>query len=228
MKYTIIKKYNGWTINDDTISYNPELRKYHYKRYKLFRKLNMGIIMDVESWYSVTPEEVITQIIDKIMDRVDKKYPVLCGFCGVGGDVIPLLESGYKVVAIDSSYNKIKYLKVNKQIYLKQKGFLKTIVDDYYKFIPEDKYSFGIITPPWGGINYKEEKSFNLEKINFQNLFNRTKEIVKNFVILLPRNCDKKELQDFCGECEIEDLLFENRVIAIGLFYGNMFLKPKI
>ena len=46
------------------------LKRYWQKRYYLFSKFDRGILIDDESWYSVTPEPMAKYIAQKISDRV--------------------------------------------------------------------------------------------------------------------------------------------------------------
>lgn len=46
------------------------LKRYWQKRYYLFSKFDRGILIDDESWYSVTPEPMAKYIAQKISERV--------------------------------------------------------------------------------------------------------------------------------------------------------------
>ena len=62
----------------------PSLQKYWAQRYSLFSKFDNGIIMDQESWYSVTPEK----IAQHIAKRCTSNDVVIDAFCGAGGNAI--------------------------------------------------------------------------------------------------------------------------------------------
>jgi len=44
----------------------PHLKKFWQKRYFLFSKFDRGVMIDDESWYSVTPEPMAKHIAKKI------------------------------------------------------------------------------------------------------------------------------------------------------------------
>ena len=49
---------------------DSELRKFWPKRYYLFSKFDRGVLIDDESWYSVTPEPMAKHIAAKISERL--------------------------------------------------------------------------------------------------------------------------------------------------------------
>lgn len=65
------------------IKENPKLRKYWQRRFSLFSKFDMGIKLDEESWYSVTPEIVAKHTAERCKTDI-----ILDGFCGAGGNAI--------------------------------------------------------------------------------------------------------------------------------------------
>jgi hypothetical protein len=60
----------------------PEI-KFWYQRYYYYKKFDEGIRMDLECWWSVTPEEIAIYTADLIKGKT-----VIDGFCGSGGNVI--------------------------------------------------------------------------------------------------------------------------------------------
>ena len=86
------------------------LKKYWQKRYYLFSKFDRGILIDDESWYSVTPEPMAKYIAQKISDRVScfqengnlsGQANVLDAFCGVGGNLIQFSKKCGFCVGVD-------------------------------------------------------------------------------------------------------------------------------
>lgn len=61
----------------------PDLLKFWYQRYSLFSKFDLGIRLDRESWFSVTPEKVAEHLAERC--RCDL---IVDGFCGAGGNTI--------------------------------------------------------------------------------------------------------------------------------------------
>ena len=60
-----------------------KLKKYWNKRHLLWQRYDEGILMDEESWYSVTPESVARSIAERCRCEL-----IVDGFCGVGGNTI--------------------------------------------------------------------------------------------------------------------------------------------
>ena len=52
-------------------------------RYNLFSRFDEGIELDVESWFSVTPEAIAQHIAERCRCDV-----IIDAFCGVGGNAI--------------------------------------------------------------------------------------------------------------------------------------------
>ena len=61
----------------------PELEKYWKQRYRFFTKFDDGILLDNESWFSVTPEAIATHIAERCQCDI-----IIDAFCGVGGNTI--------------------------------------------------------------------------------------------------------------------------------------------
>jgi len=58
--------------------------KYLYQRYRLFERFDDGIVLDEESWFSVTPEKIARHIAERCLDG----SVVLDPFVGAGGNAI--------------------------------------------------------------------------------------------------------------------------------------------
>lgn len=62
----------------------PLVKKYWLQRYDLFSRYDVGIKLDEEGWFSVTPEEVAIHQAS----RCAGAPVVIDGFAGVGGNAI--------------------------------------------------------------------------------------------------------------------------------------------
>jgi trimethylguanosine synthase len=98
--------------------------KFWAQRKRLFHKYDEGIVLDKESWYSVTPEVIATHIARRIGNmkhnaKFNTSLIVLDPFCGVGGNAIALArnENISLVVCCDIDENKLKYAAHNASIY---------------------------------------------------------------------------------------------------------------
>ena len=66
---------------------DAQLKKFWKKRYYLFSKFDRGILIDDESWYSVTPEPMAKHIANRVFEHCGSAN-VLDAFSGVGGNAI--------------------------------------------------------------------------------------------------------------------------------------------
>lgn len=110
--------------------------------------------MDLESWYSVTPEAIAKQIAARAKCKL-----VVDGFCGAGGNSIQFAMTCDKVIAIDKDPNKIKLARSNAKIYgVAEK--IEFVCADFLAWMAglttAQTASIDVIflSPPWGGINY--------------------------------------------------------------------------
>ena len=133
-------------------------RKYWDQRYRLFKKFDMGIQLDQESWFSITPEVVGVYLARKVRNRRAKLakaggVPLFLGtvvdaFSGCGGCAIPLAtlsladddvvpqggdgdrSAGREgVLAIDSDQSKLLRLEHNAAIYQADRRIQVTCCD---------------------------------------------------------------------------------------------------
>ncbi|KAL3069291.1 hypothetical protein niasHS_018016 [Heterodera schachtii] len=89
--------------------------KYWYQRNRFFSKLNNGILMDREGWFSVTPERVARHVADRVVLLRD--CTVLDAFTGVGGNAIQFALRGAYVIAVDIDPVKLRCARQNARIY---------------------------------------------------------------------------------------------------------------
>uniref|UniRef100_A0A8R1Y3T9 Trimethylguanosine synthase n=1 Tax=Onchocerca volvulus TaxID=6282 RepID=A0A8R1Y3T9_ONCVO len=98
-----------------TFADDKDMPKYYNQRFRLFSKLNEGILMDREGWYSVTPERIAAHIADRLV--IMKDTVVLDGFAGVGGNCIQFALKGAYVIALDMDPVRLRCAKRNAEIY---------------------------------------------------------------------------------------------------------------
>ncbi|KAK6012976.1 RNA cap guanine-N2 methyltransferase [Ostertagia ostertagi] len=113
---------------------DKEIIKYWYQRYRLFSKLDKGILMDREGWFSVTPERIAEHIADRMVRRPN--VLIVDAFAGVGGNSIQLAMKGALVIAIDLDPVRLKCARENAK------------VDAVF------------LSPPWGGPSYLKLKDY--------------------------------------------------------------------
>ena len=86
--------------------------RYWHRRYSLFSLFDLGIQMDEESFYSVTPEVLAKHHAARCARKV-----VLDACCGVGGNTIQFALVCEKVVGVDCDMDKIEMARANAEIY---------------------------------------------------------------------------------------------------------------
>ncbi|EFP86031.2 uncharacterized protein PGTG_11987 [Puccinia graminis f. sp. tritici CRL 75-36-700-3] len=202
----------------------PSMEKYWAQRKRLFWKFDEGIKMDLESWYSVTPEAIAKQIATRAKCKL-----VVDGFCGAGGNSIQFAMTCDKVIAIDKDPNKIKLARSNAKIYgVAEK--IEFVCADFLAWMAglttAQTASIDVIflSPPWGGINYlnspeaaaEEEEDGTIQKkgnkkkpdkrrqhyyklkelapIDGHELFKRARQITERIIYYLPRHTDLHDL----------------------------------
>ncbi|XP_022251334.1 uncharacterized protein LOC106467438 isoform X1 [Limulus polyphemus] len=151
------KRYNQEDFQiPQEIQATPELSKYWAQRYRIFSRFDEGIRLDYESWFSVTPEKIAHHIAKRCACDV-----IIDAFCGAGGNAIQFAFTCQKVIAIDIDPGKVALAQHNAAVY----GVLDKIefvVGDYFHLIPTFKADVIFLSPPWGGPEYLETKTYDL------------------------------------------------------------------
>ena len=111
----IIDKYSK---RNGTLEFRTYLKRtkaifiHHHFRYNLFSRFDDGVELDVESWFSVTPEAIAQHIAERCRCDV-----IIDAFCGVGGNAIQFAQTCNHVIAIDIDPEKIRLARHNAKIY---------------------------------------------------------------------------------------------------------------
>ena len=200
----------------------PSYVKYWAQRYRLFSKYNEGIILDVEGWYSVTPELIAAHIAARIWNSIlsspipsvpkkrrrkehvahltSEKAPgmVLDAFCGPGGNAIQFALAappGGIVFAVDIDPNKIHMAKHNASIYGAQHR-IEFIIGDSLRVTSRFRVDAIYLAPPWGGPNYIQSETYQLSSLpeGGEVIYRTFADISPNIAITLPKNSDQSQL----------------------------------
>uniref|UniRef100_A0A914MWE6 Trimethylguanosine synthase n=1 Tax=Meloidogyne incognita TaxID=6306 RepID=A0A914MWE6_MELIC len=195
---------------------DKEMMKYWFQRYRYFTKLDEGILLDREAWFSVTPEMLAQHVADRLVRIRD--CIILDAFAGSGGNSIQFALKGAFVYAIDLDPVKLRCSARNAQIY-GARDRINFICGNFFhicksligarKYKEENKivkssypyttdlYPFAIdavyLSPPWGGPSYAKsgKEEFDLQKditLDGVKIFNYAKKISQNVVYFLPKN----------------------------------------
>lgn len=208
------------------IANDRTLYKYWCKRFSLFSLFDLGIKLDRESWFSVTPEKVAIYTAMRCQCDV-----IVDAFCGAGGNTIQFAKTCQKVIAIDIDEKKIEMAKHNASIY-GVADRIEFIVGDYFELASTLKADVVFLSPPWGGPQYLKEDVYDIEKsllpLPGSELMAYTRQITSNIAIYLPRNTNTFQLAKLAGpgnSVEVEQGFLDRKLIAITAFYGNLLKK---
>ena len=203
--------------------YLPEI-SFFYKRYYYYSKYDKGIKMDYESWYSVTPESIA-----KYIALLTRGKTIIDGFCGSGGNVIQFSKYGKKVYAIDIDKNKIDICKNNCNVYECENN-IEFILDDYLNMKGKIKADFVFLSPPWGGLKYKNSNVYSIKKFMHPNIIDIIRvslNVAKYILFYVPRNLDLNELIDLVSfvKNEIESNSGNKLTFDVRILYSNQKIK---
>ena len=184
-----------------SLKFSAPNNKFWLQRYYYFSKFDKGIIMDKESWYSVTPEEIA-----KYIAKLIKGKTIIDGFCGCGGNVIQFSKYCSKVYAIDISKTKLDMCKNNCKVYHCENN-ITFIHSDFLKMKNKIKADYIFLSPPWGGTKYKSYKVYSIKKFMYPDITEIIRvsiNVAKNILFFLPRNLDLDELFNLCSSVKNE------------------------
>ncbi|GAV03334.1 hypothetical protein RvY_13775 [Ramazzottius varieornatus] len=200
---------------------NKKMWKYWFQRYRLFSKYDEGILMDEESWFSVTPERIAEHIAQRCQCDL-----IVDGFCGVGGNAIQFAMTCERVIAIDIDPVKIEYAKHNAKIYGVEDR-IEFITGDFFKVAETLTADAVFLSPPWGGPQYADQQSFDLQKmeVNGFRIFEAAKRITGNIAYFLPRNASVEQLASLAGpggKMELEQNFLNKKLKTIVAYFGDL------
>ncbi|KAB0796146.1 hypothetical protein PPYR_10207 [Photinus pyralis] len=204
------------------IAENPKLRKFWQRRYTLFSKFDEGIRLDEESWFSVTPELIAKNTARRLRCDV-----VIDAFCGAGGNTIQLAQTCNRVIAIDIDVNKINFAKHNAEIY-KVADRIEFIVGDFFQLAKSLKGDVVFLSPPWGGPEYLNRSTYDLEYLQprpLTALMEAVRKVTQNVCLFLPRNCNTYQLITAAGpggRVELEQNFLNKKLVALTAYFGNL------
>lgn len=97
------------------------------------------------------------------------------------------------MIAIDIDPNKIENARHNARIYGVEDR-IEFIIGDFMKLAPSLVADVVFLSPPWGGLDYKKQKVFDLESIlpfvGGKGVFEAARKITDHVAYYLPKNSD--------------------------------------
>lgn len=210
---------------------NCKLAKYYEQRYRLFSRFDEGIMLDEESWYSVTPEPIARHIAERCIAKDSTGTIVIDAFCGAGGNTIQFaaVSPHVRVIAIDIDPDKIALAQNNAAVYGVEDR-IEFIVGDYMQLAATGRLKADVVflSPPWGGPEYLTLEKYTMDMMtpNGREIFEVTRDhITDSIAFFLPRNVDVDHLAELAGpdgQVEIEQNMLNNKVKTVTAYFGQL------
>lgn len=216
------------------VAISRKMKKYYNRRYLLYSRFDDGILLDNESWFSVTPEKTAKHIANEIYEKMGfrQDLTILDAFCGSGGNTIQFCKYFDNVISCDIDFVKLNCAQNNSHIY-KTEDNVRFIVQDFFSLHKtlndETKIDVIFLSPPWGGINYFQSKQADISEFPldcfkiFLYCINELK--CKNIVYFLPRNTNLEQILFMAGpggKCKIEQNFLDHKLVALTAYYGDL------
>lgn len=203
--------------------------KYWHQRYALFSKFDDGIVLDVEGWYSVTPEAIAMHHAQRCSSSI-----IVDAFTGCGGNAIQFAFTCDHVIAVDIDPIKIDLARRNATIYGVDNK-IEFVVGDFLKLAPKLKADVVFMSPPWGGPQYLREDTYDLESMmkpcsGFE-LFKIAKQIAPSVVFFVPRNVNMEQLEQLASSSspkesyQVEKNFLNGKLKTVTAYYGPVVRK---
>ncbi|KAJ3130810.1 Trimethylguanosine synthase [Irineochytrium annulatum] len=216
---------DGWDITNMP----RNMRKYWNQRFSLFSKFDEGIKMDLEGWFSVTPETIAHHIAARLPTTTTT---IIDAFCGVGGNTIQfaLCHPTARVIAIDLDPGRIECARHNAGLYGVEER-IEFVTGDFMELAGRLKADVVFLSPPWGGPEYLKAEVFDLRTgmaIDGAEIFATARRITPNVIYYMPRNSSLTQLANLAGKderCEIEKVHLNDREKVLVAYYGDLASK---
>ena len=134
--------------NNNSLDNNYELKNLHEIMYEKLKS-------DTEGLYSLSHKEDADLLSKIIKDRYGE-LKILDGTAGIGGNTISFALHFKNVISVEKNTERFEYLKENINSLNLNVKLINGNVLDYIKM---EIFDVIFLDPPWGGPNYKFEKS---------------------------------------------------------------------
>lgn len=105
---------------------------------------------------------------------------------------------------------------------------IEFIIGDYFQIIPNLRPDVIFLSPPWGGPEYLDQKTFdisNMAGLDGIEIFNLAYRLTRNVAYFVPRNTDAAALARLAGQgnrVEIEQNILNWKTKTITAYYGGL------
>ncbi|MCO5582325.1 hypothetical protein L7F22_036219 [Adiantum nelumboides] len=209
----------------DAAASSPTISKYWFQRFHLFSKYELGVQLDEEGWFSVTPEAIAKHQAGRCKGGL-----IIDAFTGVGGNAIQFALAGYHVVAIENDPKRIEYAHHNAKIY-GVANRIDFVLGDFFCVSSSMQADVVFLSPPWGGPDYLNAAVYDiltmLQPKDGATLLRVAHSIAPNIMLFLPRNVDMDQLAEVSKRlwspciCEVERNFLNGKLKAITAYFGQ-------
>ncbi|MCO5584380.1 hypothetical protein L7F22_038306 [Adiantum nelumboides] len=209
----------------DAAASSPTISKYWFQRFHLFSKYELGVQLDEEGWFSVTPEAIAKHQAGRCKGGV-----IIDAFTGVGGNAIQFALAGHHVVAIENDPKRIEYAHHNAKIY-GVANRIDFVLGDFFCVSSSMQADVVFLSPPWGGPDYLNAAVYDiltmLQPKDGATLLKVAHAIAPNIMLFLPRNVDMDQLAEVSKRlwspcaCEVERNFLNGKLKAITAYFGQ-------
>jgi trimethylguanosine synthase len=192
----------------------PHLQKYWHQRYSLFTWYDYDIRLTDAAWFGVTPEPVANRIAEDL--PAGDRDTIVDLFAGAGGNTIAFALSGKwnRVIAVERDPAVLACAQHNADIYGVPDGAITWVLADSLEYLARLKRSkkkkpvdvdrslhldfsrtLLFASPPWGGVDYKDQEVFDLSTMqpyNLETLHEACRPM--EHALYLPRTSDLRQI----------------------------------
>jgi 16S rRNA G966 N2-methylase RsmD len=166
-----------------------------------FPEKNSEILIDDVGKYSISKPYAVEKITNIIKKNINPyNLTITDGFACIGGDTLGFSRIFKHVNSNELDETRFKYLQHNMNLFDRKN--ITFYNKDYFELVKEIKQDVIYLDPPWGGVDYKNEKKIKIvigDK-KFEDLCRTivNEKLCKLLILKLPFNYDLDELKTFC------------------------------
>jgi trimethylguanosine synthase len=170
--------------------FGVDLNSYWAIRKDLFSRFDDGVRVDREGLFSLKPENAALDIARRLSG-----VTVLDAYCGVGGVAIALARVGKRVIAVDSSIEKVEMARINAAVYGVEDR-IRFEIGDAADYVTQPGVDAIYFDPPWGSSRYIEKNWFRFKDFRKEDwaIVRQGLSRPVNVGLTLPMNFDFREL----------------------------------
>ena len=202
------------------------LSKWRKRRFSLFSRFDEGILLDKESFFSVTPEAIALYHSKKLLSRLaPKAVTIVDAFSGCGGNAIAFARCGAHVIAVEIDAVKVENARHNANVYgVGDK--IEWVIGDFFDVAKGLRADAVFASPPWGGPKYRQTRKVNVLSgmpVSLPLLYTSCRGIADRIGMFLPRNIERGgtiALAGLNGDVELETTVLDTRTAGITAWYN--------